>query len=136
MLTYRTDHAMSELADFLERELDKTSYRDLEGKTHVSRGALENIITRQNTQFPKMETLEKIAAAYGIALWRVIEMAGVDLGLPSSADDLSRRLTALANRMPEIGPIVGHLLKLHPEDLRGVLAYLETLDRLRGEDEA
>jgi transcriptional regulator with XRE-family HTH domain len=123
---------MSDLADFLAGKLKESSYRDLEEKTKVSRGSLENIIGQQNTEFPKLETLDKIAKAYQLPLWRVIEMAGIELGLPGTPDDLARQLTSLGNRIPEIQPIVGYLLKLHPDDVRAVVAYLETLDRLRG----
>lgn len=132
MLTYRTEGVMSDLADFLAGKLKESSYRDLEEKTKVSRGSLENIIGQQNTEFPKLETLDKIAKAYQLPLWRVIEMAGIELGLPGTPDDLARQLTSLGNRIPEIQPIVGYLLKLHPDDVRAVVAYLETLDRLRG----
>lgn len=131
MLTCRTEYAMSDLAEFLGRELKNSSYRDLEEKTKVSRGSLENIIGQQNTDFPKLETLNKLAKAYRLPLWRIIEMAGIELGLPGTPDDLARRLTSLGDRIPEIQPIVGFLLKLHPDDMRGVVAYLETLDRLR-----
>lgn len=131
MTTYRTEYAMSDLADFLGRELKDSSYRDLEEKTKVSRGSLENIIGQQNKEFPKLETLEKIAKAYKLPLWRVIEMAGIELGLPGTPDDLARQLTSLGNRIPEIRPIVGFLLKLHPDDMRGVVAYLRTVDQLR-----
>ncbi len=131
MLMYRTDPAMSDLSDFLARELKQSSYRALEEKTKVSRGSLENLIGKENKEFPKLETLEKLSTAYKLPLWRVVEMAGIDLGLPRTPSDLAQQLTSLASRMPEIDPIVGFLLKLHPDDLRGVVAYLETLDRLR-----
>lgn len=127
----RTATVMPDLADFLARELDHSSYRALEAKTKVSRGALENIIQRENKKLPELETLNKIADAYGLALWQVIEMTGIDLGLPKSPSDLAQRLTALAGRMPEIEPIVRYLLKLHPADLHGVVMYLEVADRQR-----
>lgn len=132
MITHRTNRHMSELSDFLGQKLKDSNYRDLEAKTKVSRGSLENIVKQENTKFPELETLEKIAIAYKIPLWRVIEMAGIELGLSQRLGDTASRLTSLADRMPEIEPIVGYLLKLHPDDLRGVVAYLETLDRLRG----
>lgn len=130
----RTDLDMSELSKFLKKELDASSYRELAHKTNVSRGALENIINGTNTKLPELETLEKIATAYSLTLWQVIERAGVDLGLPKSVDETVSRLTDLARRIPEIEPIVVYLLKLYPEDLRGVVAYLEALDRQRNRD--
>lgn len=116
-------------------ELRTKSYRELESLTDVSRGALENIARGQNTDFPKLETLEKLATYWKLPLWRVIEMAGVNLGLQRSIDETVQQLSSLAKRLPEIEPIVQYLLKLYPEDLRGVVAYLEALDRSRNRTE-
>jgi len=135
MLIQETDRAMSELSRRIIEELKQTSYRDLEAKTGVSRGSLEGIAREQITEFPKLETLDRLATYWKLPLWRVIEMAGVDLGLPRSVDELGQQLMSLAQRLPEIEPIARYLLKLYPEDLRGVIAYLETVDRLRNREE-
>lgn len=126
---------MTDLADMVSREIrDKGwSLREAEEHMKVSRSALGNMINDKDI-VPAMETLEKLATYFKLPLWRVIEMAGIDLGLPRTPSDLAQQLTSLAGRMPEIEPIVGFLLKLYPDDLRGVVAYLETLDRLRGGD--
>lgn len=129
----RTDLEMSELSRFLRMELQQSTYRALEAKTGVSRGSLENIINEENQDFPKLETLDKIATAYKLPLWRVINMAGVDLGLTRSVDETVQQLMSLVNRMPEIEPIYQFLLRLYPEDLRGVVAYLESVDRQRNQ---
>lgn len=131
MIIDKTDLAMSELSRKLAEELKNSSYRILEDKTGVSRGSLENIINKTNVDFPKLETLDKLATYFKMPLWRVIEMAGIDLGLNRSVSDTIDQLNSLARRMPEIEPIVVYLLKLYPEDLRGVVAYLEALDRQR-----
>ena len=131
MTTHETDRAMSELSRKLTEELKTQSYRDLEAKTGVSRGSLEGIARGQISEFPKLETLDKLATYWKLPLWRVIEMAGIDLGLTRSVSDTIEQLNSLAHRMPEIAPIVMYLLKLYPEDLRGVVAYLEALDRQR-----
>lgn len=134
MLAGETTH-MSELSRKLTEELETQSYRDLEGKTGLSRGTLEHLAKGRNEDYPKLETLDKLATHWKLPLWRVIEMAGIDLGLPRSVDELSQQLTSLAKRLPEIEPIVQYLLKLYPEDLRGVVAYLESVDRQRNRDE-
>lgn len=131
MLAYETDHAMSELSRKLNEELRTQSYRDLEEKIGVSRGTLEHLAKERNEEFPKLETLDKLAIYWKKPLWQVIEMAGIDLGLAKSVNDTIDQLNSLARRMPEIEPIVVYLLKLYPEDLRGVVAYLEALDRTR-----
>lgn len=135
MLMQETDRAMSELSRKLAGELKTISYRDLESRTGVSRGSLENIVREQNIEFPKLETLTKLADYWKLPIWRVVEMAGVDLGLPRSIDELTRQLSSLATRLPEIEPIVQYLLKLYPEDLRGVIAYLEVLDRQHNQEQ-
>jgi transcriptional regulator with XRE-family HTH domain len=135
MLIQETDRAMSELSRRIVEELKQLSYRDLEERTGVSRGSLEGIAREQITEFPKLETLEKLAKYWKLPLWRVIEMAGVDLGLPLSIDELGQQLMSLAQRLPEIEPIARYLLKLYPEDLRGVIAYLKTVDQLHNQEE-
>lgn len=125
----------TELWRKLNEELRTKSYRELEAVTDVSRGALENIARGQMTDYPKLETLDKLATYWKLPLWRVIQMAGVELGLQRSIDETVQQLSSLAKRLPEIEPIVQYLLKLYPEDLRGVVAYLEALDRQRNRDQ-
>jgi transcriptional regulator with XRE-family HTH domain len=125
----------TELARYLQAEVDRTSLRDVAAKTDVSKTAIDNIIKGNMTELPKLETLDKFAAAYKMPLWKVIEMAGIDLGLSLSVSETIQRLGAVAERMPEFEPIVQYLLKLYPEDLRGVVAYLEALDRQRNRDQ-
>lgn len=132
MLVHETDR-MSELSRKLIEELKTQSYRDLQGKTGVSRGAIEKLVN-EDTKFPELDTLDKLATYWKLPMWRVIEMAGIDLGLPRSIDETVQQLTSLAKRLPEIEPIVQYLLKLYPEDLRGVVAYLEALDRQHSRD--
>lgn len=134
-MSIETDRAMSELSRKLAEELKTQSYRDLEAKTGVSRGSLEGIVREQISEFPKLETLDKLATYFKLPLWRVIEMAGIDLGYPKSVDELGQQLMSLAQRLPEIEPIARYLLRLYPADLRGVVAYLESVDRQRNQEE-
>jgi len=110
------------------------SLREADEEIGVSRSALGNIVNGKN-QPPTLVTLDKLATYYRLPLWRVIEMAGIDLGLPRSIDETVQQLMSLAKRLPEIEPIVQYLLKLYPEDLRGVVAYLEVLDRQHSRDQ-
>lgn len=129
MLGYETNVSTTELSRKLTEELATKSYRDLADKTGISHGTLEHLAKERNEDFPKLETLIKLADYWKLPMWRVIEMAGVDLGLPRSIDETVQQLSSLSKRLPEIEPIVQYLLKLYPEDLRGVVAYLEALDR-------
>ena len=118
------DHKAKELAAYLQRHLDEAGgLRPLEKRTKVSKGSLENIIEHHAT--PKLSTLAKLSAAFGTPLWRLVEMSGFDLGLPNTLSDRMRRLASLVEEMPDLAPIVDHLLAIHPEDLDGILAVLE-----------
>lgn len=127
-----TDTDDLDLADLVSREMRERgwSLREAEDAIKISRSALGNIVNRKKI-LPTVDTLEKLATYFKLPLWRTIQMAGIDLELPREPSDQARQLTSLADRIPEIQPIVGFLLRLHPADLNGVIAYLETLDRLR-----
>lgn len=128
--------SMTDLARLLAEELRKNNWtlRDAEEAMSVSKSTLGNI-QNDEEHVPRLETLDKLATYWKLPLWRVIGMAGIDLGLPRSVDELAQQLTSLACRLPEIEPIVQYLLKLYPEDLRGVVAYLESIDRQRNRDQ-
>lgn len=98
-----------DLADFLAEKLKQSGYRGLSEFTKVSRGSLENIIRRQNTELPKIETLTRIAIAYKMELWEVVQMAGVNLGLPQSPTERSQRLAQLVARRPALDNLVKRL---------------------------
>ena len=71
---------MMDLADYLQAEVDKASIRRVAKHIGVSKTTVENICKRKIETMPKVKTLEKIAAAYGLTLPVVIEMAGAMLG--------------------------------------------------------
>lgn len=97
----RTVPAM-DLADFLAEKLKKITYRELEDELKVSRGSLENIVKRKNTEFPKIETLTRISTYYDKPLWEVMLMANVNLGLPKDAEDRVKRLAQLIAQHPKL----------------------------------
>lgn len=99
MARTRVAYSMEDLADFLRREVERTSYRDVELKTKVSRGALENIIRKTNKDLPTIETLTRIAKAYDRKLWEVVQSV-VDLELPQSPTERGQRMAAIVDRQP------------------------------------
>jgi transcriptional regulator with XRE-family HTH domain len=126
---------LTELAERILAEVESGSYRDFEAKTGVSRGSLENLAKSTNKDYPTLETLDKLATYWRLPLWRVVEMAGINLGLAGDYT-IAQQISSLVDRLPAIGPLVQLLLRLQPADLRGVVAYLEAIDRLRQADEA
>lgn len=117
-----------DLADFLASKLAASNYRDLERETGVSRGSLEAIIKREMKNLPEINTLGKIARAYGLPLWEVMRLAGVDLELPKDATELSQRLAALVTRESAVSRLVERLVRRYdkdPDHTMGILIGLE-----------
>ncbi len=132
MLTYRTEGAMTALADFLAYELAQSSYRALEAKIGVSRGALENLINKTNTELPKLETLQRIADAYGKPMWEVVQMAGVELDLPKTPNERAQRMAQIVDQLPALESIINDLRRLSataPDFVDGMLIGLEAMLR-------
>ncbi len=124
---------ISELARFLEGEQKRRVYRDLEAMTGVPRPTLSKIINNQLKGLPELETLAKVATAFNMPLWRVVEMAGIDAGIAQTPSAQGKRLAALVEAHPDVmSDIVDGLLDLDPSDLRGVLAYVELVLRQKG----
>lgn len=123
----------TDLARFLDGQRQKKGYRTLEEETGVPRSTLAKIVQGQLKGLPELETLIKLATTFELPLWRIIEMAGADVGMAQTPSAQSRRLAGLAQTYPEfMAPIIDSLLRLDPSDLRGVLAYLDAVLRQRG----
>lgn len=122
---------LMDLAEFLDQEVKQTSYRDVEAKTGVSRGALENIIKRTNTEPPGLETLTRISVAYNRPLWEVVQMV-VDLELPQTPTELGERMAAIVERHPTLARHIARLQRLadtNPDFVQGVILAIEAVDR-------
>lgn len=96
-----------DLAEFLAKEVARTSLRDVQAKTGVSKTAIQNIIKGNTKQLPELETLERFAKAYSLPLWRILQMASVNLGLtnadgtPLSAEQMAIIDAVIATTTPE-----------------------------------
>lgn len=127
---------MTALRDFLAREQDRLTYRGLAEHTKISRGALEAIINGKTKELPRLETLIRIAKAYNKPLWEVQRMAGVDLDLPKSADEVAARLGQLIVQVPGLATLVDRLIArwdTDPDFVKGFLIGLEAqVNGLRG----
>ena len=126
---------MMDLSEFLEMQLAQSSYRDLDAKIGVSRGSIEKIIKRQNKGLPRIETLERIAIYFGKELYEVMQMAGVQLGLPKNNDERSKRLAQLVKRKPALESLIERLsekMDTDPGYVDGMILGLEASLRQRG----
>lgn len=119
----------TELRKFLKKELEKPGgYRRLAEFTKVSKGALEDIVKGQGKRYPQIETLERIAEAYGKPLWEVQRMAGVNLGLPQTATESAQRLDQLVQQVPELRAHVEWLKTMwnsDPDYVKGMIIGME-----------
>lgn len=123
----RTAISMPDLADFLAAKLARSNYRKLEAETGVSHGTLEHIIKRKGKDLPQIETLRSIADAYKKPLWEVVQMV-VDLKLPQTPTERSRRFEALIGQLPMLQDLVEDLQDMHqtdPDFVDGMLLGLE-----------
>lgn len=117
-----------DLAEFIEDKVKRSSYRAVAKKTGVSRGALEAIVNRENEDFPKIGTLNRIAEAYGRPLWEIADMAKVPLDLPQNDTNRARRLAQLVARQPRFEAITKRLLDkidTNPDYVDGIIAMME-----------
>lgn len=117
---------MPALADFLKTYMQEhgLTLRDMEVRTKVSKTVLHNIINGREHE-PRLSTLEGIARVVELPLWRVIEMTGVDIGLPKTPSQDAERLVSLVRRNKPFERLIGGLLAAEPAVLRNVLNYLE-----------
>jgi transcriptional regulator with XRE-family HTH domain len=130
---------VSELADRIRaymKDHDLT-LREVEELAGISRSSVSDILNNPN-RVPKLDTFMRVADLLGLPLYRVIEMAGFNLGLSETPADVARRLAVLMERSPEYRPLAVMLTQLQSDDLEGVLAYLEMvlLRRSRRDDQS
>ncbi len=82
--------APTELARFLSSFMraEGLTLRDMESRTGVSKSVFHGLISGKEIE-PRLSSLVGIARGVDLPLWRVIELAGFDLGLPTSPDALA-----------------------------------------------
>jgi transcriptional regulator with XRE-family HTH domain len=115
---------MKELIQFLTEQVNTSSLRDVEAKTGISYAAIQRIIKGNFKNKPEIETLEKLAQAYQLPLWRVLEMAGVALDLPDDAHALTRRFASLIQADPAFRHLVELLVSANLDTRTEISAYL------------
>ncbi|NTU82974.1 MAG: helix-turn-helix transcriptional regulator [Chloroflexales bacterium] len=120
---------MHDLAGFLKAYMEERglSLRDMEQRARVSRSLLNNLINGKETE-PRLSTLEGIARAVELPLWRIIELAGVDLGLPDEPSYDAERLMLAANQNKLFRSVLFQLLQSDGTRLYTVWNYLEAPD--------
>lgn len=123
---------MTQLSDFLGHQMraNEWSYQRLADEIGISKSGVVNLIENEDLK-PKLETLVLISRRFNIPLWRLVEMSGFDLNLPTHVGTTEQRIALLLDASPQLEPIINHLIRLEPDSLEGVLVYLEAQQLVR-----
>lgn len=111
------------LAEFLKREEDAMGLVALAEKIGIAHTSLRKLT---NGDYKRdIETFIRVADAYKMPLWKVMEMAGYDLGL--SEDRTAVQVASLVRAIPEYAPVLERLASLDPRDLQAIVLHLTAL---------
>jgi transcriptional regulator with XRE-family HTH domain len=126
---------MPALANFLKTYMDerRLSLRDMELRSGLSKALLSNLINGKDVE-PRLSTLEGISKAVELPMWRVLELAGVNLALPESASYEGERLATLASRSETLQKLLERLEHVDGSMLTTVLNYLEAPAAIKLQD--
>jgi|SRR5579859_7091157 len=96
----------------------------------ISKTALAYILSHTDA-VPTLETLSKIADGVELPLGKIIELCGFKLEPSPTPNDQIRRLASLIEHAPDYRPLMDRLLALRPDDVEGVLAYIDAVEARR-----
>ena len=122
--------AANELTRRLAEAVDNSSFRQVATASGVSRKSIENIVYGIIIGHPELSTLSKFAEYLEVPVWRVQEMIGMDVELPSRDDD-AKRLSQMVTTRPDLAPLLPYLAELNADETRSLRAFLESLRVLR-----
>lgn len=112
------------LAQLLRRELQTTSLRDLHINTGLSQSLLRSLARGRTQEPPELQTLQKLATAFRLPLWCVLEMAGIELDQPCNQSAFAFYVAEQIEEQPLLGQLCERLLNADDEELAALLAYL------------
>jgi transcriptional regulator with XRE-family HTH domain len=120
---------MQDLARLLKTYMDEQhlTLRDMEQRSGVSRSLLHSLIHGRETE-PKLATLKGIAQAVEVPLWRVIELAGVDLELPQELSYDAERLSLMVNKSQLLQRLLPQMLAVDEKKLSAILNFIASPD--------
>lgn len=76
-------------------------------------------------------TLNALAVGLELPLLRIMELYGIESGLPSNLDGEVQRIIAMSKTFPDLAEILHHLPEMTEEEARFVRTYLEHVARAR-----
>lgn len=120
------------LGEWLEHERQAQGWTKVDMANHIKIGrtTYDNLVAGGE---PEFGTIARIARAFNLPAWRVLQIAGMDLGLPQEPIDQAGRLAQALTQFPQLRHL-GHLiLDLPPDDLEAAVRYLEYLAKRKDE---
>jgi transcriptional regulator with XRE-family HTH domain len=115
---------MQSLADFLAEQLKFTSSRELAALTGVTHTTIQRMARAPLQNTPSIDTLQRLAKAFNLPMWHILEMAGVNLELPATFETDLQKVMSLAEKQASLGDIVRQLAATNPKDLAAIRQFL------------
>lgn len=112
------------LAQLLRRELQTTSLHDLHTKTGIAPSLLRSLARGRAQQPPDIPTLQRLAKAFQLPLWCVLEMAGIELEQPFTQSAFACYVAEQIEEQPLLRQLYERLITADDEELAALLAYL------------
>jgi transcriptional regulator with XRE-family HTH domain len=112
------------LAQLLRRELQTTSLRDLHAKTGLAPRLLRSLARGRAQEPPDIQTLQRLAKAFQLPLWCVLEMAGVELEQTFTQSAFAFYVAEQIEEQPLLRQLYERLVNADDEELAALLAYL------------
>jgi len=114
------------LAQLLRRELQTKSLRDLHAKTGLSHSLLQRLAKDESEEIPELKTLQKLAKAFRLPLWCVLEMAGIELDQPCTQSAFAYYVAELIEDHPLHRQLYERLVDADDDELSELLDYVKT----------
>ena len=111
------------LASFLTQELELTSSHKLAAKTGIAHTTIQRMAREDLKNLPEIETLQRLAKTFNLPLWRIMEMAGIDLDLPDDSTTEVRRIASLAAHHERFLEVMSAVTKADRSALDAVAKY-------------
>jgi transcriptional regulator with XRE-family HTH domain len=113
------------LSEFLQAEIDSSSIRKVAKKIGIGPTTVTSIAKGKRVRAPDVDTLQKIADAYGLTLAAVVEMTGAMMGDKARYEKLAREMET----HPWIAEEWARLTRLSHDRFKEAMDYIAWRER-------
>lgn len=117
---------MSVLTDYVQQFMRERNLtlRDMAERASISKTSLHDILSNTERE-PRISTLSGLSKAVGLPLWRIFEMAGVDLGLSDDSTTEAKQIASLFTNNEQFRELVNAAARADIEGVDAVLKYFK-----------